>query len=137
MRARGGWSTWFLVYALLAVAWPATGPLPWLVLDAGDHLAVRATDHEHHAHAAGASHEYDTDYDAADIPGSPTHPLDHDCAQCEVLKHLARCVLPNAVDATVPPAPGEAVLAFVTMQAPPASFIAICPPIRGPPVSSV
>jgi hypothetical protein len=130
-RTRNAWHTWLVAYALLAVAWPSTGPLPWLVLEAGEHVSAGATlDHDRDGHTA------DTAHDAADIPGSPSHPLDHNCAQCEVLKHLARCVLPGSVEASVPAPPGGPVVAFVEVEPQCASFIATLPPIRGPPFFS-
>ena len=78
-RARG--RAWLVAYLLLTIAWPSLGPMPW-VIDAALHEQVAAND-EHAAHR----HR-----DASDIPGSPTHPDDHNCFQCEVIKHLARCV---------------------------------------------
>ena len=116
------WRTWATVYLLLAVAWPAAGPLPWVaceVYEAGEHVG----------HASGpASHA------AADIPGSPTHPTDHDCAQCQVLKHLSRCVLPAPCVAIVPPVVGDA--DEISPQVLPlyASYAVTPPPIRGPPL---
>src|SRR5213592_2596652 len=67
---------WLALYLLLAFVWPSIGPLPWLIDFAAEE--VHAASHAHH--------------DASEIPGSPTHPDDHDCFQCEVIKHLARCV---------------------------------------------
>jgi hypothetical protein len=129
-RARSRWRTWLVACTLAAVAWPSTGPLPWLVLEFGEHVTAAATlDHDRDGHAADAAH------DAADVPGSPTHPLDHNCAQCEVLKHLARCVLPGAAETLVRLSPGEPVLAFVATEPLHAGFSATRPPIRGPPKS--
>src|SRR5215475_2177105 len=92
------WRAWATVYLLLAVAWPAAGPLPWVVWDV--HAAA-----EHAGSASeAASHHHDED---AGVPGSPTHPADHDCAECRVLKHLSRCVLPDPCVATVAPLAGD------------------------------
>jgi hypothetical protein len=127
-RSHSGWRTWLVAYLLLAVAWPSTGPLPWLVLEAGEHVAAGSTlDHDRYGHTADAAQR------ASDVPGSPTHPLDHHCAQCEVLKHLARCVLPAPVEASVPTPPGDPVVASVEVEPRCASFTATRPPIRGPP----
>ena len=35
--------------------------------------------------------------DFSDLPGSPTHPLDHDCDPCQVLTHLSRCIFDVAL----------------------------------------
>jgi hypothetical protein len=124
------WRTWLTAYALLAVAWPSTGPLPWMALDIGaHHLAIGAALDDEHAERDASGHEGD-----ADVPGSPTHPLDHDCAQCQVLKHLARCVLPDPLAMGVAPAPGAPVVAAVETEPRCTSFIAARPPIRGPPL---
>jgi hypothetical protein len=111
-------------YALLALVWPSLGPLPYLVRDFG------IQQHGTHAHAG----VHDDDHvDASAIPGSPTHPIDHDCPECEVLKCLAGCILPSPGIAILP-------LAFVgvvgraIIPAPPrALFAALLPPVRAPP----
>jgi hypothetical protein len=114
---------------LLAIAWPSLGPLPYLVHDFAPHVAAAAT------HGSDApDHHDDRAVDASAIPGSPTHPVDHDCAECEVLKHLSRCVLPIlAVAVPAPvlvavPAPRVAVVAHARVNA---RFI--LPPVRAPP----
>ena len=113
-----GWRTWASVYLLLAVAWPAAGPLPWVaceIYEAGEH-------------AGRASHA------DADIPGSPTHPADHDCAQCQVLKHLSRCVLAAPGAAIIPPVADDADEILAQVQPFYASYAVAPPPIRGPPL---
>jgi hypothetical protein len=119
------WRAWATAYLLMAVAWPAAGPLPWVVWDV--HAAAA------HAGSAGeaASHDHDED---AGIPGSPTHPADHNCAECQVLKHLSRCVLPDPCVVTVAPLAGgpEQIVAQVQRLHP--SFTVAHPPIRGPPL---
>ena len=130
-KHRSRWSLWLSVYVLLSVAWPSTGALPWMMLDLPEeaHL-VAGFDHDHEGTAAHAHHH------DADVPGSPTHPIDHDCAQCQVLKHLARCVLPDPVVASVPSLAGDAVLACTEPAPRYASFTTERPPIRGPPLSA-
>jgi hypothetical protein len=113
---------------LLAIAWPSAGLLPWVALE-----------HDRALHAAAghdAEHERSTRHahDADDVPGSPSHPLDHDCAQCQVLKHLARCVLSDPVGASVPPPAGVAVQVCTATEDAPSSVTVYRPPIRGPPV---
>ena len=123
-RLTRAWRTWATVYLLLAVAWPAAGPLPWVawgIHSAGEHAVLASEPAGHH-------------HDDADIPGSPTHPADHDCAQCQMLKHLSRCVRPAPCVAMIPPVVGDA--EEITAQALPvyASFAVTPPPIRGPPL---
>jgi len=124
-KASRGWRVWLATYALAAIAWPSAGPLPWLVFEHGDEAPAAADgvgERAAHAH-----------HDDSDIPGSPTHPLDHDCAQCKVLKHLARCVVPAPVAPTVAPLAGAraAVCAVVAPRC--AGVAADRPPIRAPP----
>ena len=134
-RALRGWRSLLACYVLLAVAWPAAGPLPWLAFEHGSHHAA-AHGGEHHAvgHHADRGDYADPEHDDADVPGSPTHPLDHDCAQCQVLKHLARCVLPDLIEATVPPPPGNPVHAFLVAGDLRTGIRASRPLIRGPPL---
>jgi hypothetical protein len=123
-----GWRFWLAVYVLLAIAWPAAGPMPWVVLERSS---------AHHAaaeHEAGPAPFGRHAHDADDIPGSPTHPLDHDCAQCQVLKHLARCISSDPVDASVPAPVGAAVQACPATDAADSGVTVYCPPIRGPPI---
>ena len=46
---------------------------------------------EHHAGitASDGPSELHHHGDASEIPGSPMHPADHDCFQCQVLKHMS------------------------------------------------
>jgi len=132
--ARGtprGWRAWLIVYALLALAWPSTGALPWVVVDLADPVVAEAAPiHQHGAEPKKPLHGH------AGLPGSPTHPLDHDCAPCQVLKHLARCILADTTTPGAAPPAGSPVVACVAIEPRYASFVAALPPIRGPPLSS-
>ena len=119
------WPVWLAGYVLLSLVWPAIGPLPWFVdfAPGGGEAAAHESAHRHH--------------DASEIPGSPTHPEDHNCFQCDVIKHLARCV-PS--DGAYP------IVALVTAHPPQPSIqlgsihaasVASRPPIRGPPALNV
>jgi hypothetical protein len=118
--------------ALIAVAWPSLGVLPLIALESVPHqhiVAPNEIDPDGGAHSP-KNHRH---ADASDIPGSPTHPADHDCFQCQVLKHLSRCVLSQ------PPAPDIALPAGCTVQ-PEAraqsqheGHVAFLPPVRAPP----
>ncbi len=112
--------------AFVAFARPSLGPLPWLVTQGIGH-AAQAHD------AVGADAHEHRPVDVSAIPGTPTHPVDHDCAECQVLKHLTRCI-PSvpAIDTTV------AVLASVVAPSFVVEHRAISghtclPPVRAPP----
>ena len=115
---------------LLALSWPSLGPLPWL--DTGS---------EAHAHPALSTSDFaDADADAqhrhvpaSDIPGSPAHPSDHDCFQCQVLKHLARCVPAPIAPATIPVAAGCSVEPRLPIAPSLVNDVAALPPVRAPP----
>jgi hypothetical protein len=135
-RPLRGWRPMLAAYVLLAVAWPAAGPLPWLAVEHGAlHYADR---HEarHHADAQDADRNGSAaaEHEDGDVPGSPTHPLDHDCAQCQVLKHLARCVLPDFIAPAVPLAAGNPVQAFVAASDVRSGIGVLRPLIRAPPL---
>jgi hypothetical protein len=125
------WRSWVAWVAAVALILPSVALLP----------AASEVAHGHHgAHHAGA--EGDGVAGAAGahlvaIPGSPTHPVNHDCTPCQVLKYLATSVLPQADLALVlleridaPPSGG---------RHPPqlAVRLAVAPPIRAPPSPSV
>jgi hypothetical protein len=111
--------------ALVAVAWPSLGPLPFLVHG----LVPHAHQDGGHANAGNDDH-----FDASSIPGSPTHPVDHDCPECEVLKHLSRCVLPTLAIAILAPVVVTVVAPRVAVSGPPAQVVAHLPPARAPPL---
>jgi hypothetical protein len=130
---RGRWCSWIASYALLTLAWPSLGLLPWVGMDltATDHAAEQQTQHSH-ATPSSAAHEHPGN--ASDIPGSPTHPADHDCFQCRVLKHLSRCV-PSALDPpTIALPSGCPVQPRDQLESQIAVHIAALPPARGPPI---
>ena len=128
---RGRWRSWVASCALVTLAWPSLGLLPWVGMDltATDHAAA----HER-AHLAANPSSAAHDNDSSDIPGSPTHPADHDCFQCQVLKHLARCVLSPLEPPTIPLQPGCAVQPRIVVESQFATDVAALPPARGPPL---
>jgi hypothetical protein len=121
---RARWRGWLIVYVLLSLVWPAVGPMPWLIDFEPDDRAPLSAD------ASGDAHHH---HDASEIPGSPTHPDDHDCFQCQVIKHLARCVPSDGSFPTValvaahPPQPP------IARGSSHAALVVPRPPIRGPP----
>lgn len=130
------WQSWVACYALAALAWPSLGPLPWIALESlpHQHEAAQGTA-EFDAHEASpAGH---SEHDASSVPGSPTHPIDHDCFQCQVLKHLARCVLAPPVAPEISPPPGCSVPSSSRAEPRYAGYVALLPPARGPPLASV
>jgi hypothetical protein len=127
-KRRIEWRNCIVWCAFVALAWPSLGLLPWVESDfAADHLA--APDDAHLA--AGATTH---DHRASDIPGSPTHPADHDCFQCQVLKHLARCVVFPFAPPAVALAPDRVVQPRVAAMPQRADRIVALPPARGPPL---
>jgi hypothetical protein len=82
--------------------------------------------HGNHAH-----HHDHGDYSG--IPGSPTHPVDHNCFECQVLMHLARCVPACATPTFVAPLVASLASEPVVPLPPPENHVVPSPPIRGPP----
>jgi hypothetical protein len=118
-----------LAYTALALAWTAFGPLPWVILEFAPANLFTASVADHATHDGDAPHRHD----GSAIPGSPTHPADHDCFQCEVIKHLSRCILPDACTPTVPSRAAANVSVDPRIELPHAGAVAPHPPIRGPP----
>lgn len=95
--------------------------------------------------AASAGFESDVAHHAAseggnrlsDIPGSPTHPVNHDCAPCQVIKYLATSFLPQAGLAPLPSGPTDAAPSDRLHQSQEGARVAVLPPIRAPPSLSV
>jgi len=131
---RARWKSWITTYALVALAWPSLGLLPW--------IAMESLPHEHAVAHSGASVDsrevssaHHHEEDASSVPGSPTHPINHDCFQCQVLKHLSRCVLAEPPAPDVSPPPGCAVRTYARVAPQHAGYTALLPPVRGPPLS--
>ena len=124
-RPRAKWREWVVLYTFVTVLWPALGPLPWMV----------ANDAPRHAHAVLHEHGHESAEHAhhSDVPGSPTHPADHDCAACQVLHCLAHCVV--ALHES-PRVAVQVVLATAHwLPSQPPTVFAVTPPqpARGPP----
>ena len=119
---------------LVAFSWYALAPLPWAVstfAHAGHDGGLEASFvhvHEHEDAGHGLT--------ASDIPGSPLHPEDHDCFDCQVIKYLARCILPDAAVPTVPTLDAAPADPPGFAPSPPAVFVVPTPPIRAPPVAT-
>lgn len=128
---------WVVGYVALALLLPGAS-LPFEVFEHELHHLVKSHQDDDGDQAAG--HSYDTWHhhvDFSDVPGSPTHPLDHNCFECQVLQHLSRCVLPDMGPAIVPPLATCLVAEALPPPTPPQSFIAPRPRIRGPPALNV
>jgi hypothetical protein len=129
---RRRWRAWVARYLIASLALPALGPLPWLVasfeLDA--HAAAPQHSHAHDDAHAGHHHHHD-----GDVPGSPTHPADHDCFACQVLAQLSRCCdLPSSALSQAPHAPVATTLPRVEPPLRVALAFFLAPPARGPPL---
>jgi hypothetical protein len=132
---RARWRSCVAWCALLTLAWPSLGALPWVGVDftAAERAAAQQIAHSDANESSAAHHHHDGGPSA--IPGSPTHPADHDCFPCQVLKHLSRCV-PSALDPpTIPWQSGCPVQPRVHLESQFAGHIAALPPARGPPLS--
>ena len=131
---RGSWRAWLALYVLLALVWPAIGPLPWLIEFAPE------SHRDDGSVSQGASDEHaglHSHHDASEIPGSPTHPDDHNCFQCEVIKHLARCVPSAWSFPTVALCTGHSPKPQLHIETIEAAFVVPRPPIRGPPLLDI
>lgn len=130
------WQSWIASYALVALAWPSLGPLPWIAMESlpHDHAVAQSSAGLDADEASPADHHEE---DASSVPGSPTHPINHDCFQCQVLKHLSRCVLAEPPAPDVPPPPGCAVRSYARVAPQHAGYTALFPPARGPPLRDV
>jgi hypothetical protein len=109
---------------LVVLAWSSLGALPWVVAD------FDAADTHH---ATGAAD--DAGPDASPIPGSPTHPADHNCPECQLLHCLAGCIPPAPAPALTP-----SVAACDVGTCPPAVVprvrpASVLPPARAPPIA--
>jgi hypothetical protein len=103
--------------------------LPW--------IAVAVSPHHHDDVARDAADvdgaEASVHLDVSGVPGSPTHPADHDCFQCQVLKHLARCVLAQPVAPEIVLPAGCPVRPEARAESQRARDLAFLPPVRAPP----
>src|SRR6266567_6248609 len=125
---RARWRSWVVSYALVALTWPSlVGLLPWIAVDFAPHHHSTAYQ-EAGSDADGSSAGHHEHGDASDIPGTPTHPADHNCFQCEVLKHLSRCVVPQIDPPTIPLVSGCPVQPRVYVESQYAGRIAFLPP---------
>jgi hypothetical protein len=131
-RVRLRWRFWVAYGVLAGLVWPSLGPLPWIAEAAAHHHFVAHAIDADDDGAAAPGHHHD---DASDIPGSPTHPVDHDCLQCQVLKHLSRCVLLQPGVPDVPLPAGSPVQPSAGSESQYPARIAALPPARAPPLS--
>jgi len=148
-------------FALVALVWTSLGPLPWLFVgsyvaghdhaesaltgqgadahrDAHEAAAAPRESHSHGEHAHSTGHHHRHYADTSDVPGSPTHPLDHDCAPCQVLKHLSRCTIP--LPFSLPAIALQRPMASCPQadpEPPRAVLVASLPPVRAPPSRSI
>ena len=129
-----GWRSWVLWSVLLALAWPSLGALPWIEpVDLADgHLVAHHAGHSDQTSSA----EHHHGIDASDIPGSPTHPADHDCFQCQVLKHLSRSAPAQFDPPAISPLCGSPVQPTARVTPQRDGHVAFLPPVRAPPLLS-
>ena len=127
------WRAWVALCAAVALILPSVALLPAASLGleseaAHTHHGAKHVDHDG---AAG-----DSGLRLADVPGSPTHPVNHDCAPCQVIKYLATGVLPQADMVLSPLALNHAPPSDGYHQPQAIVRVTVSPPIRAPPIPS-
>jgi hypothetical protein len=127
------WYSWVAWCALVALAWPSLGTLPWIGVEFAphDHVVLDQDAESDAGPLSALHHQHD---EASDLPGSPTHPADHDCFPCQILKHLSRCVPSDLNPPAIPWQSGCAVQPRNQLESQFAAQIAALPPARGPPL---
>jgi len=118
---------------ILALVLPALGPVQWLLTGMGGDAPSAVYDaHDHDQADAGHAHHHP--HDRSDVPGSPTHPADHNCLACQVLAQLGRCcALPPTVAPAAPSEPSFHVVRRAEQPLVRVADYALAPPARGPP----
>jgi len=130
---RARWRSRVVWCVVTALVWPALGTLPWVAAEEFE-PAHHAASHHASDSAGEALSETHGHHDASEIPGSPTHPADHDCFQCQVFKHLSRCALVLQQVPTVALPAGCPVRPVARAESQHEIHqIAALPPVRGPP----
>jgi hypothetical protein len=125
----GRWRCWVALCAAVSLILPSVALLP--AASAGFESEAA---HVHHGSsadrddAAGDSRE-----GLSDIPGSPTHPVNHDCTPCQVIKYLATSFLPQADLVVLPRELNDAPPPDRWHQPQDIVCVAVSPPIRAPP----
>lgn len=127
------WRPWIAYCTAIALLLPSVALLPAVDFESAavhGYLAAAHSDLERD-HAGGGSPER-----LSDLPGGATHPINHDCVPCQVIKFLATGFMPQADTALSPMSPGNAPPVDEPQQPPPIAGVALSPPIRAPPYPS-
>jgi hypothetical protein len=126
----GRWRSCVAWGAAVALILPSIAVLPVASTGFEDGAA-----HPHHAGHLHAEREHTTDGGSrlSDIPGSPTHPINHDCAPCQVIKYLATSYLTQAEPAPLPSGPVGAPPSDRSHPPQNGARVTVSPPIRAPP----
>jgi hypothetical protein len=130
------WRSWIACGAAVALVLPSVVLLPAAGLGFESEVA--------HGQLVGVHSDAERDRagwhsreQLSDLPGGPTHPINHDCPQCRVIKYLSTSVLPQADIALLPLAPGDAAPSDGLHQPPDIARVTLIPPIRAPPHPSL
>jgi hypothetical protein len=129
-RARAGrWRSWVALCAAAALILPSVALLPAASLEFESEAA-----HVHHRASADRDDAAGDSRDRlSDIPGSPTHPINHNCTPCQVIKYLATSFLLQADSALLPSELNNAPPPDGWHQPQDIVRVAVSPPIRAPP----
>jgi len=114
----------------VALVLPSIALLPAAILGFESGVA-----HSHRAVHLGAEHDHAAEGGSrlAHSPFGPNHPVNHDCAPCQVIKYLATSYLPPAALAALPLGPVDASPSDCRHQPQDGGHVAVAPPIRAPP----
>lgn len=132
-QARAGrWRSCVAWGAAVALVLPSIALLPAASTEFED-----GATHSHHAGHVHAAHEHTAgESRLLDIPGSPTHPINHDCAPCQVIKYLTTSYLPQAEPAQLPSQPVGVAPSDRLHPPQNGARVTVSPPIRAPPHGS-
>jgi hypothetical protein len=128
---RARWRSWTACCAAVALLLPSVALLPAVDFDSAAVRGPVAHPDSDRDHASRDSGER-----LSDLPGGATHPINHDCIPCQVIKFLTTGFLPQAEFVPAPSGPGNVPPVDDLHQPQRLARVALIPPIRAPPYLS-